>query len=1305
MAATGTTGPNESVAPLPETDTDTDTEAFVGYPLFSDEAFNEKIARKQEFQETRFQGVVAPIEARAKELEQQPFELASQQLFVKTFMSFQTPYNSMLLYHGLGTGKTCSAIGIAEEMRHYLNKFQIDKSILVVASPNVQQNFRKELFNEEKLIQRNGEWVFAGCVGNALLHEINPTHLLSYPRDKLIQQVESIIDKNYRFLGYIQFANMIESLSSNLETFKETFNGRLVIIDEFHNMRTALAIHRMRTNPTKTPPTTATSLDDSDGEKQTTKQLDFLVDHADNLRLLLLSATPLYNSYKEIIWTLNLLNRNDKRPLLVETDIFQPSGEFQPNGKEKLIAAARGYVSFVRGDNPYTFPFRVYPTQNENEERLFPTLQLNGKPIEESNQLSILQKTLTAVKIKKCQYEIYEKVLARTFQQLARFSSLDGFRYTDLQLPLQCLNIAYPISEEVMKACRENKHEQEQEENTLAGGRSTGGLDEPELEREEEPEDGDEDGDEEEEPEDGDQDGDEDGDEDEDEDGDEDGDEEEEEESETEEEKVAMSVPEPVTEGEMRLLDSDPNNVYVGTKGLQRVMSYQDTATFKGDFAYNGPYDGFFKIGNIGNYSCKIEAICKKIQQSKGVLLVYSQYLDGGLIPMALALEEMGMRRYGPNGKSLFKEPPAAYRNQSYVMITGDRRISPNNTHEVRVASSMENREGQVVKVVLITMAGAEGLDLKFIRQVHVMDPWYNLNRIEQILGRAVRNFSHKDLPFEERNVEIFLYATWLRKEKANVETVDLYLYRKSEKKAMEMGRITRALKEGAVDCLLNYEQQHYTHRYLLEYAKSQGLDPQGIAFVKQRLSDGTVIERYPVGDMPYSANCDFMETCEYECAGRASSSSSSSSVEYGPVDTSTYDESLVKQNVDALEERIRALFRRSYLYTYEKLYKAITKNRQFDDLKVYYALSRLIDDRTLLHDKYDREGYLVNMGRYYLFQPKELANIHLDMDERTAPIQYTRQKFRVTPNEVKLAAKAESSVGEPQKETEGNESVSSESDPLRQEIQEIYQRILSYYENPTQRVPAQQGHTVSKYMGKAAATLRQVFGVDESEILALAMDAVLDLFLSTQKVELLKGYVKGWPGYQEPLRQKLDKYVHRWIETNGAPAAEEKEGGGEGAVVVWVARYDASQQRVGLVPLLVNRETRSVTPVSEYDQEKELKANLHAYVEAYDREKIQYPLGFVSMEANGGSLFKVADEVGYPGASCFQKKQSDVVRVFQQVLPEEYQPAFEPLYAKSTKDALCVLLLLTLKYFNHRYPNRVWYLPLETHQLLFTPV
>ena len=75
-----------------------------------------------------------------------------------------------------------------------------------------------------------------------------------------------------------------------------------------------------------------------------------------------------------------------------------------------------------------------------------------------------------------------------------------------------------------------------------------------------------------------------------------------------------------------------------------------------------------------------------------------------------------------------------------------------NNDFEVKGLTNDDkkngNIEGHKIKVVLISKAGSEGIDLKFIRQVHILDPWYNMNRPEQTIGRAVRNFSHKDLPF-----------------------------------------------------------------------------------------------------------------------------------------------------------------------------------------------------------------------------------------------------------------------------------------------------------------------------------------------------------------------------------------------------------------------------------------------------------------------------------------------------------------------------------------------------------------------------
>ncbi len=94
---------------------------------------------------------------------QRIFELLPHQVFVKNFLSFQTPYNSLLLYHGLGTGKTCSAISICEEMRDYLKQINSKNQIIVIASPNVQKNFLLQLTNFKKLENIQGIWNLNTC--------------------------------------------------------------------------------------------------------------------------------------------------------------------------------------------------------------------------------------------------------------------------------------------------------------------------------------------------------------------------------------------------------------------------------------------------------------------------------------------------------------------------------------------------------------------------------------------------------------------------------------------------------------------------------------------------------------------------------------------------------------------------------------------------------------------------------------------------------------------------------------------------------------------------------------------------------------------------------------------------------------------------------------------------------------------------------------------------------------------------------------------------------------------------------------
>ena len=431
-----------------------------------------------------------------------------------------------------------------------------------------------------------------------------------------------------------------------------------------------------------------------------------------------------------------------------------------------------------------------------------------------------------------------------------------------------------------------------------------------------------------------------------------------------------------------------------GKRGLQRIMRFTDNKRFppftKGDFEYKSPQNRIFSPEEIGKYSAKIKSICTHIMNGKGVMLVYSQYIDGGLIPLALALEELGFTRYvhpqiQPPPRSLFKHlPPTSQKNKhlSYTLITGDPRLSPNNSLEVNSATDLKNINGNVIKVILISQAGTEGIDFKFIRQVHIMEPWYNMSRIEQIIGRAVRNMSHKELPFQERNVEVFMHGTLLLEAQEEVESADMYVYRVAESKAVKMGKVSRILKESAVDCLLNIQQTQYTVEQIQRLQKHP---------VSQTLSSGKVIHNFAVGDKPFSYACDYLNTCNYTCKPH-------NETPFASLNDATYDETFIRSPSTKIMDKVKTLFREKFWFHKKDLLGLVNNVRNYSLLSFYWSLTKLIEDpNEFLQDKYGRQGRLVNIGDFYLFQPLELATTStpLSFFERSVPLDYKNRHVK----------------------------------------------------------------------------------------------------------------------------------------------------------------------------------------------------------------------------------------------------------------------------------------------------------------------
>ena len=90
-------------------------------------------------------------------------------------------------------------------------------------------------------------------------------------------------------------------------------------------------------------------------------------------------------------------------------------------------------------------------------------------------------------------------------------------------------------------------------------------------------------------------------------------------------------------------------------------MKYTETTTppTRKNFEYKSSnFGNIFAPQNIGLYSSKIKNTIDNVINSEGIVLIYSQFIDGGCVPMALALEEMGFTRFGTKTANLFKTAP-----------------------------------------------------------------------------------------------------------------------------------------------------------------------------------------------------------------------------------------------------------------------------------------------------------------------------------------------------------------------------------------------------------------------------------------------------------------------------------------------------------------------------------------------------------------------------------------------------------------------------------------------------------------------
>jgi superfamily II DNA or RNA helicase len=675
------------------------------------------------------------------------------QRFVREYINEETPYRGILLFYGLGAGKTRTAISACDSF------LKAGKQIVVITPASLQQNFRSQYTD--------------------------------YPPKSVRGDPERALRERFTFLNYNGGLSFARSHSSQEEGSFDTIdlNNKVLIIDEVHNL-ISIIVNAMRS------------------KKFRGVSIYNKIMNAKNLRIIALSGTPIINFPFEVAVLINILAgylNDDKTPWIPESGLprrtifpsdeevfnstyldmtnskaFQILPEAQTSFKTRLV----GYISYyagLTGENIYP-QLTVMPTVKV----AMSNYQFRAYIQQRQFEISEMQRVM-----KPGQYSV-TKGSALDLNLIEKKSS---FRASTREV----CNFAFPST--IPRPWRREIRQ------FIMGKESKGGkgakaiVDDPSMTTM---------------------------------DLDLLGDKPEENRETTERLKKSIDdtyhmeletvLSELFIMRDVYLVPSTDEPTDISLTDVSEDTSKNSKSKKKQLFASaaSAIVPSKAKVTEcLDIYSPKMLEILKNItsitgkEGLDGSIVVYSYFNKvEGINIFQNVLEAVGYEPYDltEHGRSLREDDTLG----RYCFWSGD-----NREEILQVFNSPENNRGDIIKVLLITEAGAEGITLKNVRQLHIMEPYWNEVLIRQVIGRANRMYSHEALPLEERNVTVYRYETTFTPEQAlyistslgwDVDekfTTDEIISMIAARKQFATDQIEEFMKSTAVDCKLNLEENN----------------------------------------------------------------------------------------------------------------------------------------------------------------------------------------------------------------------------------------------------------------------------------------------------------------------------------------------------------------------------------------------------------------------------------------------------------------------------------------------------------------
>ena len=751
------------------------------------------------------------------------------QSFVKDYMQYNSPYRGLLLYHGLGVGKSCSSIAAAELLMNHM-----DVVVMLPAALrgnyineikkcgrrfyNLKQNWTfvplsvfksnidiiKNLKLDIAIVNKNdGIWIPENTSGSMP----NYTLLPSFAQKQIVEQIENIINNRFSFINYngLKTANVSEMIKNG-----NPFDGKCVVIDEIHNMISRIV----------------------NGGKIGTAVYRLLMS-AKNCKLIMLSGTPIINYPYEISYLINLIVGPKTHYILNALK----TSDFNINKiKEKLDKVA--YIDYYIIDEnarkinllllPNGFKYsnretleivRIDSNDLKNEEEIInliiDVLKKDGINLTKklsSKEYKVLpenEKDFNKYFVDMDSGNIINKKLfsRRILGTASYYSTYSPELYPSWEI-LESNEIMndyqFPIYEKSRLKERDKESKSKYNKGKADGNifkdsgqvyrfysRANCNFVFPEDIKRPFPS--------------------------------------------TKYIKNEIDDDDDVMDEIDKVIDSDEKDLDKDKDAKNKQKEYEKEVQKALD-TLSKSSENYLSLKNIGKYSPKFKKIIERVNDLDGTALIYSQFRKvEGLGILGLALKSNGycefkIKKHGDEWDIDMNEED--FKKPKYVEFTGNNEQTqvllkifnsdidniPTKIREKLALLSSDgktnNIRGSIIKVLMITQSGAEGISLKNVRQVHITEPYWNYIRIDQVVGRAVRTCSHIDLPVSDRNVKVFIYNMIFTKEQLEKSftiktqdksmTSDGHIYEIAKKKAKIINMLLDLVKQASVDCALN---------------------------------------------------------------------------------------------------------------------------------------------------------------------------------------------------------------------------------------------------------------------------------------------------------------------------------------------------------------------------------------------------------------------------------------------------------------------------------------------------------------------